>query len=690
MRNLLLLLTIGFISAGQAHACPAPPGGCVGPSVNIRACGANCTGTDDPMDDDTDAINCALDAVGLPAPGGTSGGEVIIPPATCSIKPTSTTLKFLRLYSNVTIRGSGPKSVLRVRSDTGDYFAIFSIPTDATALSNVRLKDFTVNQGDNSQGNIINHCPAYPNNSSLCAQYVVFAQVVPPGLVPVSDITISGMYFDKVTGAAAINLGTDGDLGATVTDNYFHFVHGHTTQTEYDNSTVYLEGSQQIVSGNTFVSTLSDRAIGAIETHGGRSTITNNTSNNYATLVNVVGSDGRYQQSLDPSDILIANNSITCGQLGITLLPPASGLRNVSITGNTIHICNQQRGNDLSVLHYGPRYAGIMTANVVGTFDNVVIADNIILHEPETRAYYYPQSLHAEPDTGAILLVQPSDMSNVLVRGNVIKDAPISGIRIDAHIPPPPQTPPIVPPAASRIRILDNIIVDAGRNQAWGLPDSSGMAQYRAAIQLVDVAKDVDIMRNMIYDTTSSDTSTNGLYSLNLGQSATSANIRTSQNTVRTNSRARLSSPQASYGLTDATNANDVLISRVVAQSGTGLLAVDFMSFTQYIITVATSDGSLLVGAPTFSTQAPINTQWTLGQLVTFRFLCAASVSTCNISFNSAYSIMAEAGEAGGVMAVTSGTGRAITFQAEQWPGSTTGRSFFEVYRSPIAGVPNP
>jgi len=437
MRNLLLLLTIGFISAGQAHACPAPPGGCVGPSVNIRACGANCTGTDDPMDDDTDAINCALDAVGLPAPSGTGGGEVIIPPATCNIKPTSTTLKFLRLYSNVTIRGFGPKSVLRIHPQTGDYFTIFSYPPDATALSNVRLKDFTVNQGDNMDGNIFNGCPSYQNRS-LCAQYVVFAQAVPNAPpVAVSDITISGMYFDKVTGAAAINLGTDGDLRATVTDNYFHFVHGHSTQTEYDNSTVYLEGSQHIVNGNTFVSTLSDRAIGAIETHGGRSTITNNTSNNYATLVNVVGSLNVYG-ALDPSDILIANNSITCGQLGITLLPPGGGLRNVSITGNTIHICNQQRGDNLSVQHYGPRYAGIMTANVGGTFDNVVIADNIILHEPETRAYYYPPAppnpnpRPAEPDTGAILLVQPSSMSNVLVRGNVIKDAPISGIRVDS------------------------------------------------------------------------------------------------------------------------------------------------------------------------------------------------------------------------------------------------------------------
>jgi hypothetical protein len=96
-----------------------------------------------------------------------------------------------------------------------------------------------------------------------------------PPLSTVTNITISGMVFDPADGLHIMHLESDGDLRATVINNYFNFQKAGNSV--YDNSGVYLEGSQQVVSGNTFVSTLNpfQGAGTAIETRGGRSAITN-------------------------------------------------------------------------------------------------------------------------------------------------------------------------------------------------------------------------------------------------------------------------------------------------------------------------------------------------------------------------------------------------------------------------------
>src|ERR1700737_635179 len=98
--------------------------------------------------------------------------------------------------------------------------------------------------------------------------------------------------------------------------------------------------------GNTFFSTLAQNAGIAVDTRGGRSTISNNTANGYATLANVAPSPDAAAPLLNPNNVVVANNSITCAQMGITLgAGGASGrtIQNVSITSNSISICNGVR-----------------------------------------------------------------------------------------------------------------------------------------------------------------------------------------------------------------------------------------------------------------------------------------------------------------------------------------------------------
>jgi hypothetical protein len=631
-------------------------------------------------------INQALDAVGLTA----TGGEVIIPAGTCIISPMldpeqgNDPTRYLVLYPNLTIRGTGPKSVLKVSDASAmtSYGRIFS----GTSPNNVVIKDFKIDQNLFQQPT----CPPRPDNLPLGQRSVI----APYGSV--HEVTISGMYFDPTDSPNTIFISnsTDVDLQATVTNNYFNFVKCQITPW-YDVSTVLLEGSQQVIRNNTFTSpSIAHLAHTAIETLGGRSVIADNTFNNYAIAVLPVSSYGACPPfnpaqpactgEIDPSDVVIANNSVTCAGAAISIWPSSgTTLRNVSITGNSLHICNHDRS--------GGATAGIATTwtsnrdklpnrGYQGDIDGLNITNNLITMQKDTSSYDFKVS-------AGILLRTIGNLRNVLIKGNVIKDAPVSGIRVgpddfDTSIGIPQHS-------VKRLRIIDNIIVDAGNNS-----DPNSDNSFRHAIGLLDFASDVEIMHNMIYDTGAPSpycVSPNpcGKYALVLQPLAnppwTSTNVRTGRNTIRTATGQLLSAQGTvgTVGLADTTNTSDVLISTPIGPNA--VLPVDFTSFTQYITTVSADNGLLTVHSPL---AGATGVQWTVGQIVTFRFLCASS-SNCTVTFDSAYSTVTE-GVGVGNLPIDQGKGRAITFQVENWPTDSSPHKFFELYRSPTGGVPNP
>ena len=254
MKSASIFLPALLLAVANADAsCPAA---CSGKSLNITTCGAACDGSTD----DTAAINCALDAVGDTA----GGGEVIIPAGTCIISPSRCSPpnalnfnllhcpnpppapnpptcglqgNYLHLYNNLLIRGSGPKSVLKVSDSHGDYSGIFVAVS--SPLTNVVFKDFKVDQNPNPPNPPSVYIPCYPQT------------VIGPD-VSTTGITVSGMFFDPTDGAWAIHAEGDqatADLRATITNNYFNFVNATGGFASYDNSTVYLEGAPEVVTG---------------------------------------------------------------------------------------------------------------------------------------------------------------------------------------------------------------------------------------------------------------------------------------------------------------------------------------------------------------------------------------------------------------------------------------------------------
>jgi len=298
--------------------------------------------------------------------------------------------------------------------------------------------------------------------------------------------------------------------------------------------------------------------------------------------------------------------------------------------------------------------------------------------------------------TGGIVLSASGSLTNVVVSGNIVKNSPMSGIRVGLI-----AGSPLINGTVQLARVVDNTIVDAGNNGG-----AASQAIYQHAVGVFGNVTEVDVARNMIYDTTNPNTGlVNGLYSLYVKQasSPSTTTIRTSQNTVRVNSsdptvQLRSSFPAPNAGIVDATNANNVLVSSIPGGTGgtTPSLNVDFISFTRYIATItgnSTSQLTLNVPSPPGDTSNPPSyVQWTVGQLVTFRFSCSNFNPTggCLVTFDPGYAGLCETTTCGTnpvtSIAITSSMGRAITFEVESFSG--TGHRFFELYRSP-QGVPN-
>jgi len=417
----------------------------------------------------------------------------------------------------------------------------------------------------------------------------------------------------------------------------------------------------------------------------------------------VVPTSAAFTTILNPNDVTVANNSVTCAQIGISLWPlplastpaPAGTISNVSITGNTINVCNMTRRTVGSYL--GSKYfAGIRIAYEppnVRNVDALAVSDNVITMESDTN---YSLAEDEAVSTGGIVLSATGSLTNVVVSGNIVKNSPMSGIRVGLI-----AGSPLINGTVQLARVVDNTIVDAGNNGG-----AASQAIYQHAVGVFGNVTEVDVARNMIYDTTNPNTGlVNGLYSLYVKQasSPSTTTIRTSQNTVRVNSsdptvQLRSSFPAPNAGIVDATNANNVLVSSIPGGTGgtTPSLNVDFISFTRYIATItgnSTSQLTLNVPSPPGDTSNPPSyVQWTVGQLVTFRFSCSNFNPTggCLVTFDPGYAGLCETTTCGTnpvtSIAITSSMGRAITFEVESFSG--TGHRFFELYRSP-QGVPN-
>lgn len=439
------------------------------------------------------------------------GGEVFIPDGTFLIHPfASGDERIFTIGSDLHFRGIGPTSILKVRDNAGDYGQVFGNLT--TPLANVRFSDFRIDQ--NPDGNTT--CDIQVTSTTTQSAIRIWK---------IGRLDVDRMEFNPCTGVNTVIAGADDtvvDPQMAVRNSLFVFRKAETTEDPqgdgnyyYDNSCIYLETGNQIVTGNSFRTTLDEDAFGCIEVHGGRATVTGNVAENFETLVNVVTRASSGYTDTDPSQITITGNSATGAKKGIVFwLLTGKALKGVIVSDNTIHINNADRGtadhwhNNDVYMGIGINYSqgGALSGDLIDT----LIADNTIVFQDEERAW-----ANSAESIGAGIILKAHGATvvrAVSVHGNLIHNAP--GIAVSLWSSSGSTI--------EDVRVFDNLIVDAGNNSLLN-------GEYRTAIHAYSVGtfREVFVEENLIIDTASGGTA-NGSRSvrtnINSGQDITVRN----------------------------------------------------------------------------------------------------------------------------------------------------------------------
>ncbi|MEF3304945.1 glycosyl hydrolase family 28-related protein [Paenibacillus sp. GYB003] len=389
---------------------------------NVKWFGAAGNGTTD----DTAAIQLAIDSVAA-----IGGGTVFFPKGTYVVSPSLQNRIDLR--SNVSLQGEGIHTIVKVKDNAGDYWTVFGHTFGSPKVENVRISHLRIDQNplSNTSCNI-----DFGRKDHPYWHQFVFC------LFHYENIEIRNVQFEPTCGTNAIFFNGDDGERVAITDCLFHFVQTKGTP-EYDNSTIYVNGKDHLVDGCIFFADTSQRARAAIESHTGPSVISGCVVDGYYTFINLQPSI----LSGDRTDMTVTGNTISNCNQGIQLWnrqEDPNPVKNITISNNTISISNK--------VHMRRYATGICTAGSfesVGDFENITITGNTIEFEEEltTRSlsemFYY-----------GIGLIKDTNMTNINISNNIIKNAPLSAIHIGKY----QKTTSVL----SNVVISGNIIINAG------------------------------------------------------------------------------------------------------------------------------------------------------------------------------------------------------------------------------------
>jgi hypothetical protein len=386
----------------------------------------------------------------------------------------------ITICSGMTITGTG---TIKVASGAGDYDVIFAPSTPSTTVHDFTLADISIDQNANA------------NSTSTISSASGHAQAILRIFVG-SNITVRNVKA-SVSGVNSIDVNGVNVSGIVINANHFVF-HKRTAQPTFDNSTIYIDGTNYTVSNNVFSSTLSDSAVTAIEIHTGTGSISGNVVSFYQNGMNIV----------DTQQSQIAGNTITSAQNGILLWAvSSSGMNGANVTGNSITIDNVERGVATS--------SGISLYDdptVLGPNSNLSIASNVIVCQQELLL-----SVNGDVNYG-IGLQSFGSLTNAVIANNQVINAPVRGIKVGV----------VSPSLASNIQVVGNTIVDPGTNS-----DQSA-EYYDAAIALDGNLTGVTVTGNSLQFTTNPLHTVGGTYSVYAqpGLGATFTQVTVYNNTV--------------------------------------------------------------------------------------------------------------------------------------------------------------
>lgn len=464
-----LALVLALVAAGWDSATRGAEGR---PERVFDVCAFGARG--DGVTDDSRAFQAALDAART-AGGGIvhvpTGTYVVAPPADA---PGGPRRHSLTIGSNTWLRGDGPASVIRVKSRVGSYRALFSNHPDASSpVENVTISDVRFDQNCAASGGIVQ--PGH-DDAFLAAIYLAWGG---------RHLTVARVRFDAVCGVNTVVMNAPGAEDLVVRDSFFRFVKGPTSDRTgfYDNTAVYLHGSGELVTGNSFESTPADGARGAIELHGARGVASGNLTRFYRSCVRVVGTNVAGEVAPRWNGFTVTGNTCADAQDAINVWSITSHhVRGVTISGNTISLAELDHLAAAPHLRY---FSGIafawdaVSGQLAGDIADVVVEGNVITAQQSQDVW--GESAYA---TGGILLTAEGSLHAVLVRGNVVRDVPTKGIHVQAMGRGA---------RATGVRVEGNAIVDAGHDRAAGY--------QRAGIVVAGRLEDVEVAHNSILDT---------------------------------------------------------------------------------------------------------------------------------------------------------------------------------------------
>jgi hypothetical protein len=443
--------------------------------------------TGDGITDDMAAIQAA--AAAIPATGGT----LSFPPGTYIVSPTREA--GIAVKSNMRIAGSGGDSILKIHDHNGDWGALFVQPDGRVAVQNVTVESLSFD------ANILNNPESKVVNGDA-ETYQTFIYITNG-----QDLRVRGCAFDPYAGVWAIAFNGKTIDNCAVTDCSFRFVMREDNP-DFDNSGIYIDGTNYAVSGNTFTTIPQPyhEGRGAIEAHGGPAQVFGNTATGYQTLVNISGSAFPGGNS---SNIVCRDNTAQDALIAIMLWPSAANtLSNITVENNTLQMSQLKHGTaDIGGVSV------VFSYEATGKAANITIKNNHITFQDEGAGrpgnFYY--------DSGGILLHNLGGTNGAVIEGNTIERALTGGIVIG--LPEMGNHP------FQNIRVANNTIINPGQNVAF--PEA-----YRGGILVNSSAANVEIVGNTITDTYPAPRCPAAI-AFDLGDGFTYTGIRVKENKVK-------------------------------------------------------------------------------------------------------------------------------------------------------------
>jgi parallel beta-helix repeat protein len=469
-----------YIRSGSSGSAPAPTwsipsnsgGGAnvvvglpaVSPYVDPRAAAYAGGAKWDGVTDDTAAINAAIDAACA------SGAKIQWPAGVGIINPNTTNL---HLCSGLSFQGQGMGvSILRVKPGARNFQTIFG--AYGGLYSNLSFQDFTLDYNTTN------------NQPTSLAQYRMAIGSTHGG---------SGMVWNRVEfrDINSINVIYSGADSTTVQNCVFALNTSGTLH--HDHSTLYIAGDHAVISGNFFRGGINaPGATTAIETHGGKHTVTGNVIDGFSNGMNITGVAWS-----DSEGIVVSGNTITNGYYGINLWSSSYGthttgygLADVVVANNMIRLRQTSWTTD-------PGSGGAMVGNAFGIEFNPISNLPVKAVTIEGNAVEY--DLEADPSLpylnyeGAIGYYTSGGgtFSDVHIKNNTILNANIQAIYWNCP--------------GSGLEISGNKIVNPASSLNPGL-----VSTFHNAIFLAGLLTNARVNNNNISDTNATSRMARGIY----------------------------------------------------------------------------------------------------------------------------------------------------------------------------------